>query len=329
MADKLIMSGMRPTGRLHLGHLAGVVDNWLKFQDEGKCYFEVADWHSLTDRTDNPNLQRNIAEMTTDWLALGIDPQKSTLFVQSLVPEHAELYTLFSMITPINWATHCPVFKDKTKGEDAIKNPSLGLLNYPVLQAADIALYKGTHVPVGEDQAPHVELSRKIIRRFNGLYGNLFPEPETILTKTPRIIGFDGRKMSKSLDNHLAPHNSQEELALRTRKMITDPKKIRKNDPGRPDICSVYAVHEVYNPNKEIVENECESGARGCVACKKELAEVLYDKFEQFRERRLFYESRPQEVRDILYEGSKTARSVAKSTMEGVREAMKVKFNPQ
>ncbi|MEK6889090.1 MAG: tryptophan--tRNA ligase [Nanoarchaeota archaeon] len=326
MKEKLIMSGMRPTGRLHLGHLAGVVDNWLKFQNEGKCYFEVADWHSLTDRTDNSELQRNITEMTTDWLALGINPQKSTLFVQSLVPEHAELYTLFSMITPITWATHCPVFKDKTAGEDAIKNPSLGLLNYPVLQAADIALYKGTHVPVGEDQAPHVELSRKIIRRFNSLYGNIFPEPETILTKTPRIMGFDGRKMSKSLDNHLAPHHTQEELILRTGKMITDPQKIRKNDPGRPEICSVYAVQDVYNLNKRIVENECKSGARGCVACKKELAGVLYDMFEQFREKRAFYEARPQEVREILYEGSKTAREVAKKTIEEVRDAMKVKF---
>jgi len=326
MVDKLIMSGMRPTGRLHLGHLAGVVDNWLRFQDEGKCYFEVADWHSLTDRTDNSELQRNITEMTTDWLALGIDPQKSTLFLQSLVPEHAELYTLFSMITPITWATHCPVFKDKTSGEDAIKNPSLGLLNYPVLQAADIALYKGTHVPVGEDQAPHVELSRKIIRRFNSLYGDLFPEPETILTKTPRIMGFDGRKMSKSLDNHLAPHNTQEELTSRTRKMITDPQKIRMNDPGRPEICSVYAIHDVYNPNRGIVESECKSGTRGCVACKGELSKVLYNKFAEFREKRVVYETKPHEVRDVLYEGSQKAREVAKRTIEEVREAMKVKF---
>lgn len=326
MTDKLIMSGMRPTGRLHLGHLAGVVDNWLKFQDEGKCYFEVADWHSLTDRIDNTELQRNITEMTTDWLALGIDPQKSTLFVQSLVPEHAELYTLFSMVTPITWATHCPVFKDKTRGEDAIKNPSLGLLNYPVLQAADIALYKGTHVPVGEDQAPHVELSRKIIRRFNSLYGNIFPEPETILTKTPRIMGFDGKKMSKSLDNHLAPHHTQEELALRTGKMITDPQKIRKNDPGRPEICSVYAVHDVYNPNQEVISIECKSGARGCVACKSELSRALYGKFAEFREKRAIYETKPQEVRDILYEGSQRAREVAKRTIEEVRYAMKVKF---
>ena len=326
MVDKIIMSGMRPTGRLHLGHLAGVVNNWLKFQNEEKCYFEVADWHSLTDRVDNTELQRNITEMTTDWLALGIDPQKSTLFVQSLVPEHAELYTLFSMITPITWATHCPVFKDKTIGEDAIKNPSLGLLNYPVLQAADIALYKGTHVPVGEDQAPHVELSRKIIRRFNSLYETLFPEPETILTKTPKIIGFDGRKMSKSFDNHLAPHHTQEELVLRTEKMITDPQKIRKNDSGRPEICSVYVVHDVYNPKREIVASECKSGARGCVACKEELSKVIYDKFTEFREKRAVYEAKPQEVKDILYEGSQKAREVAKRTIEEVREAMKVKF---
>jgi len=326
MKEKLIMSGMRPTGRLHLGHLAGVVDNWLKFQEERKCYFEIADLHSLTDRTDHTNLQENIIDMATDWLALGIDPNKSTLFIQSEIPEHMTLYTLFSMITPINWATHCPVFKDKTKGEDAIKNPSLGLLNYPVLQAADIALYKGTHVPVGEDQAPHVELSRKIIRRFNTLYNNIFPEPETILTKTPKIIGFDGRKMSKSLDNHLAPHHNYQELVTRTRKMITDPQKIRLNDPGRPEICSVYAVHDAYNSSKSVVESECKSGVRGCVSCKRELAGVLYGMFEPFREKRVFYGSRPNEVRDILYEGSKTAREVAKRTIEEVRKTMKIKF---
>lgn len=326
MKEKKIMSGMRPTGRLHLGHLAGVVDNWLKFQEEGKCYFEVADLHSLTDRTDHTNLQRNIIDMTTDWLALGIDPNKSTLFVQSEVPEHMALYTLFSMITPINWATHCPVFKDKTTGEDAVKNPSLGLLNYPVLQAADIALYKGTHVPVGEDQAPHVELSKKIIRRFNSLYGNIFPEPETILTKTPRIVGFDGKKMSKSLDNHLALHHEHQELVTRTRKMITDPQKIRIDDSGRPEICSVYAIHDIYNPNEDMVALECRSGARGCVACKDELSKVLYDKFAEFRERRNKYGSRPEEVKEILYEGSKKAREIARITLEEAIDAMKIRF---
>src|SRR3989344_7356812 len=326
MKEKKIMSGMRPTGRLHLGHLAGVVDNWLKFQEDGGCFFEVADLHSLTDRTDHNMLQKNIIDMTTDWLALGINPNKSTLFVQSEIPEHMVLYTLFSMITPLSWATHCPVFKDKTSGIEAIKKPSLGLLNYPVLQAADIALYKGTHIPVGEDQAPHVELSRKIIRRFNDLYGKLFPEPETILTSTPKIVGFDGRKMSKSLDNHLAQNHSDQELFTRTGKMITDPQKIRKNDPGRPEVCSVYAVHDVYNSHRGVVESECKSGARGCVACKKELAGVLYDMFEDFREKRAVYETKPQEERDILYEGSKTARAVAIRTIEEVREAMKVKF---
>jgi tryptophanyl-tRNA synthetase len=326
MTEKRIMSGMRPTGRLHLGHLAGVIDNWLKFQEEGKCYFEVADLHSLTDRVDHTDLQKNIIDMTTDWLALGIDPNKSTLFVQSEVPEHMALYTLFSMITPINWATHCPVFKDKTAGKDAIKNPSLGLLNYPVLQAADIALYKGTHVPVGEDQAPHVELSRKIIRRFNNLYGNIFPEPETILTETPRIVGFDGRKMSKSLDNHLSPHHDYQELVTRTRKMITDPQKIRLNDPGRPEICSVYSIHDIYNQNREVVDKECRAGERGCVACKDELSKVLYERFEEFRERRAGYESRSDEVKEILYERSKKAREIARKTLDEAIDAMKIRF---
>jgi len=326
MKEKKIMSGMRPTGRLHLGHLAGVVDNWLKFQEDGGCFFEVADLHSLTDRTDHNMLQKNIIDMTTDWLALGINPNKSTLFVQSEIPEHMVLYTLFSMITPLSWATHCPVFKDKTSGIEAIKKPSLGLLNYPVLQAADIALYKGTHIPVGEDQAPHVELSRKIIRRFNDLYGKLFPEPETILTSTPKIVGFDGRKMSKSLDNHLAPNHSDQELFTRTRKMITDPQKIRLSDPGRPEICSVYAIHDIYNPNRETVARECSSGARGCVVCKDELSKTLYSRFEEFRERRKEYESKPEQVKDILYEGSKRAREIAKRTLDETICAMGIKF---
>jgi len=326
MKEKRIMSGMRPTGRLHLGHLAGVVDNWLTFQEEGKCYFEVADLHSLTDRTDHTNLQRNVLDMTIDWLALGIDPEKSTLFVQSEVPEHMVLYTLFSMITPINWATHCPVFRDKTRGENAIKNPSLGLLNYPVLQAADIALYRGTHVPVGEDQAPHVELSRKIIKRFNNLYGDIFPEPETILTKTPKIVGFDGRKMSKSLDNYLAPHQDCQELSIRIRKMITDPQKIKIDDPGKPEICSVYAIHNLYNSNRETVAQECSSGTRGCVACKDDLSRTLYDQFGEFREKRKVYESKPEEVKEILYEGSKKAREIAKTTLKRTIDVMKIKF---
>ena len=230
------------------------------------------------------------------------------------------------MITPINWATHCPVFKDKTTGDDAIKNPSLGLLNYPVLQVADIALYKGTHVPVGEDQAPHVELSRKIIRRFNSLYGNIFPEPETILTKTPRIVGFDGKKMSKSLDNHLAPNHEYHELVTRTRKMITDPQKIRLNDLGRPEICSVYSIHDIYNQNREVVAKECRAGERGCVACKDELSRTLYERFEEFRERRAEYESKPNEVKEILYEGSKKAREIARITLDETIDAMKIRF---
>lgn len=323
MREKLIMSGMRPTGRLHIGHIAGVIDNWLKFQEVNKCYFEIADLHALTDKTDHLKLGENIINMVTDWIVLGINPQKSTIFLQSLIPEHSELYLLFSMITPINWATHCPVFKDKKLEDD---NLSLGLLNYPVLQAADIALYKGTHIPIGEDQKPHIELSRKIIKRFNRQYKNLFPLPEAIFTDTPKIIGFDGRKMSKSLENYLSPSHTKEEIILRTKKMITDPKKIKKEDCGDPDICSVYSIHRNYNDKKETVKEECISGLRGCVDCKNELANILYIKFQEFREKRSFYESRSEEIKDIIYEGTKKAREVARSTMEEIREAMKINF---
>lgn len=317
---------MRPTGRLHLGHLVGVVGNWLKFQKEGECFFEIANWHALTDRTDYSNINKNILEMVIDWLSAGIDPNKSILFVQSKVPEHAEIYTLFSMVTPVSWLKRCPVYKDRTSGKHAIKNPTLGLLGYPTLQATDIAIYKGTHIPVGEDQAPHVELSRKIIRRFNNLFGDIFPEPKTILTKTPRLLGTDGRKMSKSYDNYISPTDNLEILKEKTRKMITDPQKIRKNDPGHPQVCSIYSIHNLYNPNKEGIVFECKTGTRGCVDCKKELANTLYSNFSEFRERRIFYENKTDYIKEILYEGSKKAREIARSTLDEMIEAMKLKF---
>ena len=322
MIEKRIMSGMRPTGKLHLGHLVGVTDNWLKFQEENECFFEIADWHAMTDRSDYSAIKRNIFELTKDWLALGIDPNKSTIFIQSFVPEHAVLYTIFSMMTSVSRLQRSPVYKDRIAGESTIKNPMMGLLGYPILQAADIALYKGTHVPVGKDQAPHIELTREIIRRFNGLYKEIFPEPQTILTENPRLIGIDGRKMSKSYGNFISPGDSIETLEGKTREMITDPNKVRKNDPGNPEICNVYSIHAIYNPNRSIVYNECVSGERGCVDCKAHLAKVLGDYFKSFREKREFYDNHHETVREVLFDGSNKARRIAISTLDEVRDAI-------
>ncbi len=327
MVEKRIMSGMRPTGRLHLGHLVGVTNNWLRFQEEADCFFEIADWHAMTDRTDYSAIGKNVLEVANDWLSLGINPDRSTIFIQSLVPEHAVLYTLFSMITPVSRLERSPVYKDRVAGESTIKSPTMGLLSYPILQAADIALYKGTHVPVGKDQAPHIELTREVIRKFNKLYGEIFPEPKPILTGTPRLIGIDGRKMGKSYGNFISPGDNREDLVGKTRKMITDPEKIRKNDPGHPEVCSVYAIHEHYHPNRETVYKECIEGTRGCVDCKLQLAGVLHDTFSDFREKREYYQNNPNEVKEILLDGSNRARKIAKATLEETVDVMGIKLH--
>ncbi len=326
MEKKVILSGMRPTGKLHLGHIVGVVDSWLKLQNEGeKCFFEVADFHAMTDRTDYSKIKENIFEMVIDWLSLGIDPNKSTIFLQSLVPEHTGLYTLLSMITPVSWLERCPVYKEIVVNEK-IKNPSYGILGYPILQASDMALYKATHIPVGKDQAPHLELTREIIRRFNGLFDYVFPEPKIILTENPKVLGTDGRKMSKSLGNFISPEENKENLLKKVTTMITDIQKIRKADIGHPEICSVYMLHNYYNPNKQQLKLECSSGHRGCVDCKRQLTDILYNHFSLFRETRAHYSSKREQVRQILYDSSKIARKVAKQTLKEAQEAMKINF---
>jgi len=326
MEKEVILSGIRPTGKMHLGHIVGVIDTWLKFQNEEKnCFFEIADFHAMTDRIDYSRIQKNTIEMVTDWLALGIDPNKSTIFLQSLVPEHTELYTIFSLITPISWLERCPVYKDIVSNEK-IKNPTHGLFGYPVLQAADIALYKATHIPVGEDQAPHLELTRKIIRRFNGLFGPIFPEPKTFLTENPKVLGTDGRKMSKSLGNFISPEENEEGLIKKVMTMITDPQKIRKNDVGNPNICSVYTLHNYYTPNRQQISVECSSGQRGCVDCKKQLGAQLYNYFSKFREARESYIVDNGRIRQIVYDSSIKARLVAKQTIKEVKEVMKINF---
>lgn len=326
MQKKVILSGMRPTGKLHLGHVVGVIDPWVRLQNETEgFYFEVANLHAMTDRTDYSQINENIFEMVADWLALGVDPNKSTIFLQSLVPEHTELYTLLSLITPVSWLERCPVYKDIV-GNEKIVSPTHGLLGYPILQASDIALYKATHVPVGEDQAPHLELTREIIRRFNSLFEYVFPEPQTILTENPKVIGTDGRKMSKSLGNFIYPGENKETLLKKISAMITDPQKIRKNDIGHPDICSVYLLHKCYNPNKQEVRCECSNSQRGCVDCKHNLTDIIYKHFDNFREIRQFYSSKSEEVKSILYASSEKARKVARQTLTEVKDAMKISF---
>lgn len=416
-ARKRVLSGMRPTGRLHLGHLVGALENWIKLQDQYQCFFFVADWHALTtDYADTSQITDNTCQMVTDWLAAGLDPEKATFFVQSRVPEHAELSLLFSMITPLGWLERVPSYKEQ---REQIRDKDLGthgFLGYPVLQAADILIYKAHFVPVGEDQVAHVELTREIARRFNMfymgrpsidlfqvefrsqlrkllsvvsneeptvssteqlspeeieelsdrlLYGipklrkqvaegagketapyyklvwpylaemgvdhcfRVFPEPEALLTPTPKLPGLDGRKMSKSYGNVLELADEPETIREKVSAMLTDPQRVRRTDPGRPEICPVFGYHRRYSTEAVIkqVDRDCRTAAIGCVDCKALMVEHLLPVLEPIRERRRQYEARPETVANILAEGSRKARGVARRTMNQVREAMQMAFD--
>jgi len=322
----IVVSGVRPTGKLHLGHYAGVLVNWLKFQEEYECYFEVADWHAMTDRTDFSQIPMHALEMVADWLSVGIDPQRSTIFLQSAIPEHAEFHLLLSMIIPIPWVEHCPVYKDIVD-KKGIEHVSYALMGYPVLQAADIMLYKADKVPVGIDQAPHVELTREIIRRFNSLFGKLFPEPETILTETPRLLGVDGKKMSKSYNNSILLTDDEGAVKHKISLLVTDPQRIRKTDFGHPKVCSAFEYYKVFNkPNVSDIEKECKNGEIGCVACKSRLGDVLIDTFKDFRKKREYFKENPKEVSRILLEGTERARIVTKRTFNEVKKLAKITY---
>jgi len=327
MAKKRILSGMRPTGPLHLGNLLGALANWVKMQDEYECYFFIADWHSLTtdyEKTDAIKGYRH--QIMLDWLSAGLTPEKSTLFVQSSVKEHAELFLLLSMITPVPWLERNPTYKEQI---GALSNKDLstfGFLGYPVLQAADIIIYRPQGVPVGVDQAPHVEITREIARRFNHLYGHVFPEPETILTKTPRILGTDRRKMSKSYGNAIFLADSPDEILTKVATMITDPQRARRSDPGNPDVCNVFDFHRLYTPPDTVrqIDSQCRTAGIGCVECKREMARNLAQALAPIREKRAYYEQRPELVDEIMTEGSNRARKTARRTMERVREAIQI-----
>ncbi len=326
---KSLFSGMRPTGKLHIGHYFGVLKNWRELQDEYKCIFGAVDWHALTTSFENTDkIGENIIEMITDWLSVGLDPNKATFIIQSHVKEHAELHLILSMLTPLPWLQRNPVLKEQVRSLNLGDSFSYGLLGYPVLMAADILLYKSDIVPVGEDQVPHIEITREIARRFNYYYKEVFPLPKEKLTETPRIPGTDGKeKMSKSLGNHILISEPKESLEKKVMSMVTDPQKIRLKDPGHPEVCTVFYFHKMFN-KEEVpqIEEDCKKGTLGCVACKRNLAKKIYEFFAPIREKREEYEKDPSLVMDILKEGEKRAREIASRTMEEVREAMKMSY---
>lgn len=324
---KRVLSGMRPTGALHLGNYHGALANWVGMQDQHECFFFIADWHALTsDYESTENIRGSVQGMLLDWLSVGLDPERSTLFVQSQIKEHAELFLLLTMITPVPWLERNPTYKDQIVQLNQKDLSTFGFLGYPVLQAADIIMYKATGVPVGIDQVPHVEITREIARRFNHLYGPVFPEPDAILTQTPKILGLDRRKMSKSYDNAIYLTDSTETVGQKVGRMITDPNRKRKQDPGDPDICNVFAFHQIYSDSALIEANAaaCRKAEIGCVECKKQMAESLNRALAPIREKRQYYEQRPDMVAEIIAAGNQAARSVAQKTMEAVRAAIQI-----
>jgi tryptophanyl-tRNA synthetase len=322
-ATSRIVSGMRPTGRLHLGHLLGTLHTWRTLQESHECFFFVADWHALTtdyDRTEN--LGTNVVEMVLDWLASGIDPARTTIFVQSSVPEHAELHLLLSMITPLGWLERVPTYKETQQQLVDRDLSTYGFLGYPVLQAADILMYRATTVPVGADQVPHVELTREIARRFNHVFGELFPEPQALLAAAPRVPGLDGRKMSKSYNNAVFLADEADEVKAKLSRMMTDPRRARRKDPGDPDDCPTYTLHRVYCTPEELswAAEGCRTAGIGCLECKQVMIARAEAELGPIRERRRTLAARPDDVRDLIAEGTRRARSVAASTMAAVRE---------
>lgn len=320
-----IVSGARPTGRLHLGHLHGALKNWVKLQENYRCYFFIADWHALTTDYATPHgIAQSTMDMLLDWLSVGLDPARSVLFRQSRVPEHAELHLLYSMITPVPWLERNPTYKDQIKELSAKDLTTYGFLGYPVLQAADITIYKAHKVPVGVDQVPHVELTREIVRRFNQLYGPLFPEPDVLLTATQKLPGLDGRKMSKSYGNAVFLSDPPEEVDQKLSRMMTDPARVRRTDPGEPEKCPAFQLHKIYCTADEIeyVTKGCRTATIGCLECKKVMIKHVIEDLAPIREKRAALEKRPREVENILAEGNRAAQKVAAETMAAVRPAV-------
>ncbi|MFZ2492990.1 MAG: tryptophan--tRNA ligase [Thermoanaerobaculia bacterium] len=322
-----VLSGLRPTGRVHLGNYFGAVRNWVELQDRFPCYFFVADWHALTsDYADPSNIRQATFDAVADWLSAGLDPGKCTIFLQSAVKEHAELHLLLSMVTPLPWLERVPTFKDQQQQLQDKDLNTYGFLGYPLLQTADIIVYRAHHVPVGEDQASHLELSREIVRRFNNFYGPVFPEPQPLFTATPKVPGLDGRKMSKSYGNTIALTAPADEIRKLVSTMFTDPNRVRRTDPGNPDICNLFHFHKLFSDDETVarVDHECRTAQIGCVQDKKLLAEIMIEKLGPIRARREEIDRDPSIVWDVLREGNRRASERAAETMAIVRDAMKI-----
>jgi tryptophanyl-tRNA synthetase len=329
MAEKrpIVVSGMRPTGRLHLGHLHGALANWVRLQEENDCFYFSADWHALTTSYDRTELvKQSEREMFVDFIAAGIDPERSTLFVQSEVKQHAELFLLLGMITPLGWLERSPSYKEMRENITDRELALYGFLGYPVLMTADIIMYKATRVPVGADQVSHLELCREIVRRFNFHYGEVFPEPQPLLTEAAKVLGTDGRKMSKSYGNAIELGESAEATTKKIMGMVTDPARKRRQDPGNPDVCGIFYLHKVYSTPDTVawVDQNCRTAGIGCVDCKRKLLERLAPDQERMREKREALLARPKDLDDIVQLGTRKAREAAERTMQQVRAAMRI-----
>ncbi len=323
IAANRALSGMRPTGPLHLGHYFGALKNWIAMQEEMETFFFVADWHALTSEYENPGRIREfVPELVKDWVAAGLDPEKTVIFQQSSVKEHAELHLLLSMISPVSWLERCPTYKEQQQQLSEKDLSTYGFLGYPVLMSSDILIYRPKWVPVGQDQVPHLEMTREIARRFNHFYGEFFPEPEAKLTPAAKCPGLDGRKMSKSYNNYIALKESMDEITPKVRGMLTDKARLRRNDPGNPDECNLYPYHDLLTDaaTRQEIRTGCTSAQLGCVDCKKILLKGIADFIGPLQERRAVLEANPRRVQEILDMGNEKARKEAAHTMEFVRE---------
>ena len=328
-STNIVLSGLRPTGRVHLGNYFGAVRNWIRLQDSYDCYYFVADWHALTSDYANPaNIRQSVFEAVADWIAAGLDPERATIFVQSQVPQHAELHLLLSMVTPLPWLERVPTFKDQQQQLVDKDLNTYGFLGYPLLQTADIIIYRANYVPVGEDQASHLELSREVVRRFNNFYGPVFPEPQALFTETPKVPGLDGRKMSKSYGNTIGLTASADEIRALAMTMFTDPNRIRRKDPGDPDVCNLYQFHRLFSDEetKTRVDRECRSATIGCVEDKKLIAEIMIETLRPIRAKREEIDKNPEIVWDALRRGNARAAERTEATMRLVRDAMKISY---
>jgi tryptophanyl-tRNA synthetase len=326
---KTVFSGMRPTGKLHIGHLVGALSNWLQLQDQYRCIYGIVDWHALTTEYQNvANLSDNVIEVTLDWLSVGLDPEKSIFMIQSLVKEHAELHLLFSMIVPVPWLERVPSYKEQQQQLADRDLSTYGFLGYPLLQAADILVYKAELVPVGEDQVAHIELTREVARRFNNFYRPIFPEPQAMLAPTPRLLGTDRRKMSKSYGNVILLSDSPETVRKKVSMTVTDPARQRRTDKGNPDVCTVFDYHKVFTDKKTVGEIDfaCRNATIGCVECKDILANNLIAKLEPIYRKRKELELKKDQICGILTDGSARARRLAAATMEEARDAVNINY---